>query len=47
MAVSGTVKRIAVLVETALTGLPRMLDPATGIFCFTVRLTGAVGRSFR
>ena len=24
---NGTVKRIAVLVETALTGLPRMLDP--------------------
>ena len=47
MAVSGTVKRIAVLVETALTGLPRMLDPATGIFCFTVRPTGAVGRSLR
>jgi hypothetical protein len=47
MAVSGTVKRIAVMVETALTGLPRMLDPATGIFAFTVRPTGPAGRSLR
>jgi hypothetical protein len=47
MAVSGTLKRIAVLVETALTGLPRMLDPATGIFTFTVRPSGPGGRSLR
>jgi hypothetical protein len=47
MAVSGTVKRIAVLVETALTGLPRMLDPVTGIFNFTVRPSGPAGRSLR
>jgi len=47
MAVSGTVKRIAVMVETALTGLPRMLDPETGIFTFTVRPTGPAGRSLR
>lgn len=47
MPVSGTVKRIAVLVETALTGLPRMLDPTTGIFSFTVRPLGPAGRSLR
>jgi hypothetical protein len=47
MIVSGTVKRIAVLVETALTGLPRMLDESTGIFTFTVRPTGPAGRSLR
>jgi hypothetical protein len=47
MALSGTVKRIAVLVETALTGLPRMLDPQTGIFVFTVRPDGPAGRSLR
>jgi hypothetical protein len=45
--VNGTVKRIAALVETALTGLPRMLDPETGIFAFTVRPTGPAGRSLR
>jgi hypothetical protein len=45
--VSGTVKRIAMLVETALTGLPRMLDPQTGIFVFTVRPDGPAGRSLR
>jgi hypothetical protein len=47
MGVSGTVKRIAVLVETALMGLPRMLDPESGIFVFTVRPGGAAGRSLR
>ena len=47
MVVSGTVKRIAVLVETALTGLPRMLDESTGTFTFTVRPTGPAGRSLR
>ena len=47
MPVNGTVKRIAVLVETALTGLPRMLDPATGVFNFTVRPSGRAGRSLR
>src|SRR5207253_7289605 len=47
MAVSGTVKRIAVLVESALTGLPRMLDPETGIFAFTVRPSAPAGRSLR
>jgi hypothetical protein len=47
MPVSGTVKRIAVLVETALTGLPRMLDPTTGVFAFTVRPSGPAGRSLR
>ena len=47
MPVSGTVKRIAVLVETALTGLPRMLDPASGVFSFTVRPGGPAGRSLR
>jgi hypothetical protein len=45
--VTGWVKRIAVLVETALTGLPRMLDPSTGIFAFTVRPTGPAGYSPR
>src|SRR5512134_2645208 len=44
---NGTVKRIAVLVETALNGLPRMLDPASGVFAFTVRPTGPAGRSLR
>ena len=43
----GTVRRIALLVETALTGLPRMLDPRTGIFTFTVRPSGPAGRSLR
>jgi hypothetical protein len=47
MVVSGTIKRIAVLVETALTGLPRMLEPETGIFVFTVRPGGPAGRSLR
>jgi hypothetical protein len=47
MVVSGTVKRIAVLVETALGGLPRMLDPETGVFVFTVRPGGPAGRSLR
>jgi hypothetical protein len=47
MIVSGTVKRIAVLVETALTGLPRMLDESTGVFTFTVRPGGPAGRSLR
>ena len=47
MAVSGTVKRIAVMVETALTGLPRMLDRETGVFVFTVRPSGPAGRSLR
>ncbi len=47
MAVSGTVKRIAVLVETALTGLPRMLDATSGVFPFTVRASGPAGRSLR
>jgi len=45
--VNGTVKRIAVMVETALTGLPRMLDPDSGIFTFTVRPGGPAGRSLR
>jgi hypothetical protein len=44
---NGTVKRIAVLVETALSGLPRMLDPTTGVFAFTVRPGGPAGRSLR
>jgi hypothetical protein len=47
MTVSGTVKHIAVLVETALTGLPRMLDPTTGVFPFTVRPSGPAGASLR
>jgi len=47
MVVSGTVKRIAVMVETALMGLPRMLDPESGIFVFTVRPGGSAGRSLR
>src|SRR5205085_2275094 len=42
-----TVKRIAVLVETALNGLPRMLDAETGTFVFTVRPEGPAGRSLR
>lgn len=44
---NGTVKRIAVMVETALTGLPRMLDPDSGVFTFTVRPSGPAGRSLR
>ena len=44
---NATIKRIALLVETALTGLPRMLDPETGIFSFSVRPTGPTGRSLR
>ena len=47
MVVSGSVKRIAVMVETALTGLPRMLDHETGTFVFTVRPGGPAGRSLR
>ena len=47
MVVSQTVKRIAVMVETALTGLPRMLDPEHGIFVFTVRPGAPAGRSLR
>lgn len=43
----GTVRRIALMVETALTGLPRMLDPQTGIFTFTVRNSVPAGRSLR
>ena len=44
---NATIKRIALRVETALTGLPRRLDPETGIFTFTVRPTGPAGRSLR
>jgi len=42
-----SIKRIAVMVETALNGLPRMLDPNTGTFVFTVRPTGPAGQSVR
>jgi hypothetical protein len=42
----GTLNRAAVLVETALAGLPRMLD-RTGAFVFTTRPDGPEGRSLR
>ena len=41
----GTVRRIALLVETALSGLPRMLDPHSGNFAFTTSPSGPAGRS--
>jgi hypothetical protein len=47
MAGGGTVDRTAVLVETALAALPRMLDPRTGVFVFTVRPSGPAGQSLR
>lgn len=47
MAVPETQTRIARAVETALAGLPRMLDPRTGVFAFTTRPSGAAGQSLR
>ena len=46
MASIETVNRRAVMVETALTALPRMLD-RTGAFVFTVRPSGPAGQSLR
>jgi hypothetical protein len=46
MASIATTHRAAVLVETALIGLPRMLDP-TGAFVFTLRPSGPAGQSLR
>jgi hypothetical protein len=47
MAGGGTVDHTAVLVETALAALPRMLDPRAGVFVFTVRPSGPAGQSLR
>ena len=47
MAGGGAVKGTEILVETALSALPRMLDPRTGVFVFTVRPSGPAGQSLR
>ena len=47
MAGGGAVKGTEILVETALAALPRMLDPRTGLFVFTVRPSGPAGQSLR
>jgi hypothetical protein len=47
MAAGETLKRSAVLVETALTNLPRMLDRRTNAFVFTMRPSGPTGKSLR
>ncbi|HXU88226.1 MAG TPA: hypothetical protein VFQ62_05185 [Methylomirabilota bacterium] len=47
MAGGGAVKGTEVLVEAALSALPRMLDPRSGLFVFTVRPSGPSGQSLR
>lgn len=47
MAGGGAVKNTEILVEAALSALPRMLDPRTGLFVFTVRPSGPAGQSLR
>jgi hypothetical protein len=47
MTVRAAQTRIARAVETALTGLPGLLDPHTGVFAFTRRPGGPVGQSLR
>jgi hypothetical protein len=47
MAGGGTVNRTGILIDTALAALPRMLDPRTGVFVFTVRPSGPAGQSLR
>jgi hypothetical protein len=47
MAGGGAVKGTEILIETALSALPRMLDPRTGVFVFTVRPSGPAGQSLR
>lgn len=47
MAAGETLKRSAVLVDTALTALPGMLDRRANVFVFTVRPSGQAGTSLR
>ena len=47
MAGGGTVNRTGMLIDTALAGLPQMLDQGTGTFVFTVRPSGPAGQSLR
>lgn len=47
MAGGGTVNRTAMLIDTALAGLPRMLDRRSDVFVFTVRPSGPAGQSLR
>ncbi len=47
MAGGGTVNHTGILIDAALAALPRMLDPRTGVFVFTVRPSGPAGQSLR